>query len=121
MDFDMLKTMALASTLAVSAVAQAQTSVAGDNAPARGSEARFDQLDRSRDGFVSRDEAKDAEELHTRFTELDRNNDNKLSREEYASLASERNASTGATAQTGKAAGTEGRDAAASRSKGKSK
>ena len=117
----MLKTIALASTLAVSAVAQAQTSVAGDSAAAPGTPGRFEQLDRSRDGFVSRDEAKDAEELHTRFTELDRNNDNKLSSEEYAVLGSERNASTGATAQPGKQAGTEGRDAAASRSKGKSK
>jgi hypothetical protein len=103
------------------AVAHAQTSAAGDSAAAPGTPSRFEQLDRSRDGFVSRDEAKDAEELHTRFTELDSNNDNKLSREEYAVLGSERNASTGATGQPGKPAGTEGRDASASRSKGKSK
>ena len=47
---------------------------------------RFDHLDRNRDGFISRDEAKDAPELQTRFSELDTNNDGKLSREEYDAL-----------------------------------
>lgn len=54
-----------------------------------GSDARFRSLDRSGDGFVSRDEGKDAEELQARFTELDANNDNKLSREEYSALERE--------------------------------
>ena len=54
-----------------------------------GSEARFRSLDRNGDGFVSRDEGKDAEELNTRFSELDANNDGKLSREEYAVLERE--------------------------------
>ncbi|HUQ74518.1 MAG TPA: hypothetical protein VM183_07315 [Burkholderiales bacterium] len=54
-----------------------------------GTPARFDSLDRNADGFVSRDEAKDAEELHTRFSELDANNDGKLTREEYGVLARE--------------------------------
>ena len=54
-----------------------------------GSDARFRSLDRNGDGFVSRDEGKDADELHTRFTELDANNDNKLSREEYSALERE--------------------------------
>lgn len=54
-----------------------------------GSEARFNELDRSGDGYVSRDEGKDAEELHTRFSELDVNNDGKLSRDEYAVLGRE--------------------------------
>jgi hypothetical protein len=54
-----------------------------------GSEARFNALDRNSDGFVSRDEGKDAEELNTRFSELDTNNDNKLSRDEYAVLERE--------------------------------
>jgi hypothetical protein len=44
---------------------------------------RFDQLDRNRDDFLSRDEANDAPELNTRFSELDANNDGKLSRAEY--------------------------------------
>jgi hypothetical protein len=70
-----------------------------------GTSARFDSLDRSGDGFISRDEAKDAEELHTRFSELDTNNDGKLTREEYTALQREarsrgdvtRNASAGAS------------------------
>ena len=55
----------------------------------------FDRLDRNGDGYISRDEAKDAEELQTRFTELDTNNDGKLSREEYDALNNQ--ASSGAT------------------------
>jgi hypothetical protein len=70
-----------------------------------GSSARFEALDRNGDGFVSRDEAKDAEELNTRFSELDVNNDGKLTRDEYTALAREarapgdatRDASAGAT------------------------
>jgi Ca2+-binding EF-hand superfamily protein len=54
-----------------------------------GSDARFKSLDRNGDGFVSRDESKDAEELKTRFSELDVNNDGKLSRDEYAVLERE--------------------------------
>lgn len=49
----------------------------------------FDRLDRNRDGYISRDEAKDAPELQTRYSELDRNNDGKLSREEYDTLKAE--------------------------------
>lgn len=44
---------------------------------------RFDELDRNRDGYLSRDEAGEAHELDTRFSELDVNNDGKLSRDEY--------------------------------------
>jgi hypothetical protein len=54
-----------------------------------GSDARFSELDRNGDGFVSRDEGRDAEELNTRFSELDANNDGKLSRDEYAVLQRE--------------------------------
>jgi hypothetical protein len=56
---------------------------------------RFDRLDRNGDGFISRDEAKDAAELQTRFSELDRNNDGKLSREEYEAV------NTGASGASG--------------------
>jgi len=59
------------------------------NANDAGSEARFNDLDRNGDGFISRDEGRDAEELNTRFSELDANNDGKLSRDEYAVLERE--------------------------------
>jgi Ca2+-binding EF-hand superfamily protein len=99
MDFAMLKTTILSAAIAVSTVAQAQTSVGSDKA-ADATSSRFDQLDRNRDGVLSRDEANGAEELNTRFSELDRNNDNKLSREEYEVLKSERSAASGASATT---------------------
>jgi hypothetical protein len=51
---------------------------------------RFSELDRNHDGFLSRDEARNASELDTRFSELDQNNDGKLSREEYDALKRER-------------------------------
>ena len=59
---------------------------------------RFDRIDRNHDGYISRDEAKDASELDTRFSELDRNNDGKLSREEYNALSSGSSGASGATA-----------------------
>jgi len=58
---------------------------------------RFDALDKNHDGFVSRDEAKDASELDTRFTELDANNDGKLSRDEYNALNKSDKSARGAT------------------------
>ena len=54
--------------------------------------ALFSRLDRNNDGFVSRDEAKDATELQGRFTELDRNNDGKISAEEMRGLDGDRSA-----------------------------
>ena len=77
----MLRTFALAASLAAVTAAWA-------NAEA-GSDARFNELDRNGDGFVSRDEGRDAGELNTRFSELDANNDGKLSRDEYAALGRE--------------------------------
>ncbi len=65
---------------------------------------RFDALDKNHDGYISRDEAKDAAELNTRFSELDKNNDGKLSRDEYSAVNA---GAAGATAKTatGKASG----------------
>ena len=57
----------------------------------------FERLDKNHDGFISRDEAKDAAELNTRFSELDKNNDGKLSREEYNALDSGAKSARGAT------------------------
>ena len=89
-----LITAAVAGAFALPAAALA--SAAGDNIAVAqsGSDARFDALDRNRDGFISRDEAKDASELNTRFSELDRNNDDKLSREEYGALNASARGST---------------------------
>lgn len=92
MKLKFLKAFAIAATLAVPA-----TGIAGEP----GSAARFESLDRNGDGFVSRDEGKDAEELNTRFTELDRNNDNKLSREEYGALEEEARAAAQKAAAAG--------------------
>jgi hypothetical protein len=64
---------------------------------ASGTKAGFERLDRNGDGFISRDEAKDAMELNTRFSELDKNNDGKLSREEYNSLNTSTSSAAGAT------------------------
>jgi EF hand domain-containing protein len=103
--------MAVAGALAVPFVAQAsagsdniqiaQAGSAGPGAtPSRGnradqpaaasgsSGALFDRLDKNRDGFISRDEAKDATELQGRFAESDKDNDGKLSRGEMGALES---------------------------------
>ena len=102
---------ALAAVLALPAAASAgsDSSVvaqgSGADGPATanrrdaGRSQRFDMLDRNRDGYISRDEAKDADELQTRFSELDTNNDGKLSREEYDAL--DNHGSRGAVGATG--------------------
>jgi len=74
--------------------------------PARGAtgtstRGRFDRLDTNGDGFISRDEAKDAPELQTRFSELDKDNDGKLSREEYGALNEGSRGALGASGATG--------------------
>ena len=91
-------------------VAQAGANPPGTASPGTGSSAnatRFDSLDKNRDGFISRDEAKDAMELNTRFSELDKNNDGKLSREEYDALDTGTRGATGATG-TGSMSGAQG-------------
>ena len=57
-----------------------------------GSAALFDRLDKNKDGFVTRDEARDATELQGRFAELDKDNDGKISRSEMRALDGERSA-----------------------------
>src|SRR5258708_33459673 len=63
-------------------------------------DSRFERLDKNHDGFISRDEAKDAAELNTRFSELDTNNDGKLSPEEYGALNAGTRGAAGTTAGT---------------------
>ena len=100
--------IALALAVGASAFAPCAAAATGEPAMRRAAhdaDARFDALDRNRDGFLSRDEANGAAELDTRFSELDVNNDGKLSRDEYRVVAAgERetlpgaaNAATGAT------------------------
>ena len=55
------------------------------------SSALFERLDKQ-DGFVTRDEARDATELQGRFAELDKDNDGKISRSEIRALDAERSA-----------------------------
>jgi len=62
-----------------------------------GSAALFDRLDRNRDGFVTRDEARDATELQGRFAEMDKDNDGKISRSEMRGLDNDRRGAAGAT------------------------
>lgn len=68
---------------------KAKTASTGRTSP---SAALFDRLDKNGDGFVTRDEARDATELQGRFAELDKDNDGKLSRSEMRGLDSDRSA-----------------------------
>src|SRR3954468_6173206 len=80
-DLEMIKTLmavALAGAFALpmaSALGDSAPGAAAPDTPAIGGttakQGRFEALDKNHDGFVSRDEAKDAEELNTRFSELD--------------------------------------------------
>ena len=92
MNLNIVKAFAVAAMLCVPAVVLAHEP---------GSAERFERLDRNGDGFVTRDEAKDAEELNTRFTELDTNNDNKLTRQEYGALEEEARAAAEKAAAAG--------------------
>jgi len=110
----MIKTLiAVAVAGAFALPVAAAPSASDDRATSSGAgataDSRFDQLDRNNDGFISRDEAKDAAELNTRFTELDKNNDNKLTREEYEAVNADTRGATGATGM-GRAPGKGGGD-----------
>lgn len=62
-----------------------------------GSAALFDRLDKNQDGFVTRDEARDATELQGRFAEADKDNDGKISRSEMRALDNDRRSAAGST------------------------
>ena len=91
--------LAAAGILALPIATSAADDTAADKNAATGAsrDARFDELDKNHDGFISRDEGKDAEELQTRFSELDTNNDNKLSRDEYNVLKQNARGAAGST------------------------
>lgn len=80
-----------------------ETGKGASTAGATGNRGRFEALDKNHDGYVSRDEAKDASELDTRFSELDRNNDGKLSADEYNALNSSARGATGTGSKSGRA------------------
>ena len=67
-------------------------------APA-GATSGFSAMDKNGDGYVSREEAKDATWAN-RFTELDKDNDNRLSQSEFNAMQAGA-AATGATGSTG--------------------
>ena len=91
--------LALAIAFAAPVAAQTQTSPATDDAKAR-SEVKagppaqgatrsdlFAELDRNKDGYLSRDEAKDTV-WNTRFSEIDVDNDERISQSEFEALRS---------------------------------
>jgi len=99
-----LITMAIAAALAAPLAAQSadgdkgalKATPAKEKASASGrtspSAALFERLDKNKDGFVTRDEARDATELQGRFAELDKDNDGKISASEMRELDSSRSA-----------------------------
>jgi hypothetical protein len=62
-----------------------------------GADALFERLDKNKDGFVTRDEARDATELQGRFAEMDKDNDGKLSRSEMRGLDRDRRGAAGSS------------------------
>jgi hypothetical protein len=79
--------------LAVAAFAvPVAASAAGDNPAAPQSGGAFDRLDANHDGYVSRDEARNANELNARFSEFDRDNNGMLSRQEYNAVEADQRA-----------------------------
>lgn len=99
--------IALAGAFAVPLAAQAsaeadrmilaqQSGKTDSSAGATDAKGGFAGIDRNNDGYLSRDEAKDAT-WSNRFTELDKDNDNRLSRTEFEAMQ----AGTGASGTTG--------------------
>ena len=75
-----LITLAIAAALAAPALAQSPGRTTTD---AGG----FAAIDRNGDGYISRDEARDAT-WNSRFSELDKDNDGRLTQEEFGALGS---------------------------------
>jgi hypothetical protein len=106
--------MAVAGAFAVPCAVLAQSTSTG--AAARSTDV-MQRLDRNNDGFVTRDEAKDATELQGRFAELDKDNDGKISAAEMSGMDADRSA-TGATGVRGSTGGMGGSSGPAGTSSG---
>ena len=78
---------------AASSAPKSESGAAATGATAAGG---FAGLDRNNDGYLSRDEARDAS-WNSRFSELDKDNDNRLSQSEFDAMQ----AGAGATGSTG--------------------
>lgn len=75
---------AVAAVFALPAYAGGDKAAAGSSVkPDGGAEAMFKNMDKNKDGFVSRDEAKGTPHEKD-FAKLDKNNDGKLSAQEHA-------------------------------------
>lgn len=92
----MKRNILIAAVFAYALAAQAAGNQAAKNVPPRAagggtvSAGLLERLDRNNDGFVTRDEARDASELQGRFAELDKDNDGKISAAEMRALDAER-------------------------------
>jgi hypothetical protein len=87
---------AVAVPFAASAEADKAKSSASTEKADRGATAGFSAIDKNHDGYISRDEARDAE-WSNRFSELDKDNDGRLSQGEFNAMQ----AGAGASAKPG--------------------
>jgi Ca2+-binding EF-hand superfamily protein len=92
--------LALAAAAGFAANAAAQASAQSDK---RSATTLFERLDKNKDGFVTRDEARDAAELQGRFAELDVDNDGKISRQEMRALDAKPGAEVSSSGSTARA------------------
>jgi Ca2+-binding EF-hand superfamily protein len=100
----MLVALSIAAAFALPLTVQAGgDKSASAGAGASGAEKMFQALDKNKDGFISRDEAKDTP--HDKdFAKLDKNSDGKLTRQEHAAAPEHAGdkAASGGTASEGK-------------------
>lgn len=91
--------LALGSTLAI---ADGKTGASADAgaAPAAGQTMQWDQIDANKDGYVSKQEAKDGR-IAADFASIDVNTDGRLSKDEFAALQ----AASGAAGPAGPVSG----------------
>lgn len=98
---EMKKVAVLAIAAAFAAPLAAQQSGGGvDRSGAGASASGFAAMDRNNDGYISRDEARDAT-WSNRFTELDKDNDARLSQSEFDALGKDVSSSSGASTTGG--------------------